>query len=78
MFPFSEAPEKPGPQRHIGYVIDIGVSRNRKMSIVAALYTTTSRYPDHAALPLGVIPVGASAAASLGQRAFAIDARRIA
>lgn len=78
LFAFSEAPEKPGPGRHIGYVIDIGVSRSRKMSVVAALYTTTSRTHADAAIPFGVVPFGVEAATTLGQRPFAIDARRIA
>lgn len=45
---------------------------------MAALYTTTSRPRSDAPLPLGIIAISSEAGSDLGQRAFLIDARRIA
>lgn len=76
-FPYSEAPDRPGPERHVGYIVDIAAAR-RRTSVAATLYTTTSwRGADHP-LPLGLIPIPAEQAQILGQRPFVIDARRIA
>jgi hypothetical protein len=77
MFPFSEAPLRPGPSRHIGYVLDI-VRRHNRFYVAALLYTTTSAWPDAVALPRGVLRVQERQAAAIGQRSFVLDARRIA
>ena len=75
MFPFREAPDAPGPTRHIAYVVDI-VQRGNRVYIAAALYTTTS--PKPSPLPVGVIAIRDANAKRLNQRDFFIDARRIA
>lgn len=77
LFPFSDAPLRPGPRRHIGYVLDI-VRRRGRFHVAALLYTTTQPWPQGAALPPGVIRAQARQAAQAGQRPFLLDARRIA
>jgi hypothetical protein len=76
MFPFTEAPLRPGPQRHIGYVLDI-VQRRGRLCVAVLLYTTTRAWPRDTALPAGVVRVQEKQAA-VGQRPFLLDARRIA
>jgi hypothetical protein len=75
MFPFSEAPEAPGPRKHVAYIVDI-VQRGNQAYVAAALYTTTS--PRSSPLPIGVIAIRDTNARKLNQRDFFIDARRIA
>lgn len=77
LYPFREFPDRPGPLRHIGYVLDV-VQRGSKLLVAAALYTTTSPWPTHAPLPRGVIAIREQQARAIGQRPFFIDARRIA
>jgi len=77
LYPFREFPDRPGPQRHIGYVLDV-VQRGGKLLVAAALYSTTSPWPAHGHLPRGVIAIREQQARALGQRPFFIDARRIA
>lgn len=77
-FPYFEAPLSPGDKERIVYVADIRQHAGRQLFTVMSLYTTTAQWERGKPLPLGVIPVAASAAARMNQRPFVIDARRIA
>jgi len=71
-FPFAERPLEPGPQRHLGYVVMVSPDQ----AIVA--YTTTSKILLEGPRRKGVTIVSDQNAEKLGQKRFAIDARRLA
>lgn len=77
-FPLFEAPLAPGDKERIVYVVDIRQQAERRVFTVMSLYTTTRRWDPGVPLPLGVIPVAAPQAATMNQKPFIIDARRIA
>lgn len=79
MFPFGppDAPDQPGPVRHIGYVLATNSTPRVPMLLLA--YTSSGPWRGAGArLPLGVIEFDATAAAALGQRPFHLDLRCLA
>jgi hypothetical protein len=75
-FPYDDKPLSPGPEPHIVYVADVRI--NSKDEFVAiCIYTSSQPWRKTERPPIGVIPIYAEFAATLGQRPFTIDARRI-
>jgi hypothetical protein len=77
-FPFFEDPLRPGPQEHIAYIVDLREIREHAHLTVMSLYTTTRPWQPGVKLPLGVLPVEPALARTMKQKAFVIDARKIA
>jgi hypothetical protein len=78
-FPERERPTQPGSP-HISFVLAVsGVGSAPNTYAVMAAYTTSQPWPVQQGVPKGVFSIDAQRAAAMGQqRAFTIDARRIA
>lgn len=75
-FPFNEQPERPGPMRHIGLVLDV-VQRGSEIRALIA-YTTTAFNPA-GPRQQGIIKIAQTQSRQMGmENAFVIDTRRIA
>ena len=79
MFPFGppDSPGRPGPVRHIAYVL----ATDSKPTVPMLLMAYTSSGPwrgDAARLPLGVLEFEAAAARAVGQKPFHLDLRCLA
>lgn len=77
-FPFMEEPLRPGPEEHVGYVADIRRINGNAHLTVMSIYTTTTPWQPGVKLPLGLIPVEPAMAQKMNQKAFVMDARKIA
>ncbi|GIK96327.1 MAG: hypothetical protein BroJett029_05360 [Alphaproteobacteria bacterium] len=77
-FPYIEEPLRPGPDEHIGYVADVRQIRGNSHLTVMSIYTTTAPWAPDTRLPPGVIPIEPSMAATMNQKGFVMDARRVA
>ena len=73
-----EAPLRPGPKEHIGYIADIRRLGGNAHLTVMSLYTTTRRWEPGIPLPIGIIPVETELARRMRQKGFVLDARRVA
>jgi len=79
MFPFGppEPPDRPGPVRHIAYVL--ATDSKPKVPMLLLAYTSSGPWRGAAArLPLGVIEFDDAAARAVGQKPFHIDLRCLA
>lgn len=85
MFPFDDAPESPGPARHVALVVAVASPNalmrsalgGRATDIVVCLYTTSRIGRFEAELPVGVVPVSLELARRHDQQVpFLIDTRR--
>jgi len=79
LFPFGppDPPDRPGPVRHIAYVLATD-SRPATPQLLLA-YTSSGPWRGLAqALPLGVIELAEAAARAVGQKPFHIDLRCLA
>jgi hypothetical protein len=77
-FPYMEEPLRPGPKERIGYVADIRQIAGNPHFTVMSLYTTSVRWAPRMRLPPGVIPVEPAVAATMNQKGFVMDVRKIA
>lgn len=79
MFPFGPPapPDRPGPVRHIAYVL--ATDSNPKVPMLLMAYTSSGPWRGATArLPLGVIEFDDAAARAVGQKPFHIDLRCLA
>src|SRR5947208_2252841 len=77
-FPYDDAPDQPGPKEHFGLCLGTLASSAGQVAAVAA-YTTSQAWPTGMPVPRGVHRVSQAAAVAMGQqRAFVVDARKIA
>lgn len=79
MFPFGppDAPDRPGPVRHIAYVL--ATDSKPKVPMLLLAYTSSGPWRGAAGrVPLGVIEFDAAAARAVGQRPFHLDLRCLA
>lgn len=74
MFPFGAPypPHRPGPVRHVGYVL-----ARTETSLAVVAYTSSGPWQGHS-IPPGVIEFNEAAARGLGQRPFHLDLRCLA
>jgi hypothetical protein len=77
-FPYMEAPLRPGPKEHIGYIADVRRLGANAHLTVMSLYTTTRPWQPGIPLPAGIIPVETEMARRMRQKGFVLDARRVA
>jgi hypothetical protein len=76
-FPFGppERPDRPGPARHIAYVL----ATADRGAVALLAYTSSGRWrPATRTLPAGVIEFNAEAAGAVGQKPFHLDLRCLA
>lgn len=77
-FPYSEAPDRPGPEEHLGLCLGTLEAAHGRVAIVAA-YTTSQPWPADVPLPPGMHRISQAQATAMGQqKAFIIDGRKIA
>ena len=77
-FPYMEEPLRPGPEEHVGYIVEVGRIGSNPHLTVMSLYTTTTPWEPNAPHPLGIVPVETVVANKMNQKGFIMDARKVA
>lgn len=77
-FPFSENPKQPGPDNHIGYILDFAQRQDKINLTIVTLYTTSKILEPGAPVPVGLIPISADMAQKMNQVPFVLNAKRVA